>query len=75
MMMNESMVSFISPVDGSVKIIKGTVERLYGKIIIEERDMGLYIIDFKDVRWVVPLKGEVDRDEYGVNWGSKVEFD
>lgn len=39
------------------------------KIIIEERDMGLYIIDFKDVRWVVPIKGEVDTDEYGVNWG------
>lgn len=69
MMTNESAVSFISPIDGSVKIIKGTVERLYGKIIIEERDMGLYIIDFKDVRWVVPIKGEVDTDEYGVNWG------
>lgn len=69
MMMNESMVSFISPVDGSVKIIKGTVERLFGKIIIEERDMGLYIIDFKDVRWVVPIEGESDTDEYGVNWG------
>ena len=69
MMMNESAVSFISPIDGSVKIIKGTVERLYGKIIIEERDMGLYIIDFKDVRWVVPIEGESDTDEYGVNWG------
>lgn len=69
MMMNESAVSFISPIDGSVKIIKGTVERLYGKIIIEERDMGLYIIDFKDVRWVVPIKGESDTDEYGVDWG------
>ena len=69
MMMNESAVSFISPIDGSVKIIKGTVERLYGKIIIEERDMGLYIIDFKDVRWVVPIKGEMDTDEYGVHWG------
>ena len=55
--------------------MKRIVERLYGKVIIEERDMGLYIIDFKDVRWVVPLKGEVDRDEYGVNWGLKVEFD
>lgn len=69
MMMNESVVSFISPIHGSVKIIKGTVERLYGKIIIEERDMGLYIIDLKNVRWVVPIEGEPDTDEYGVNWG------
>ena len=48
---------------------------MYGKIIIEERDMGLYIIDFRDVRWVVPLKGEVDRDEYEINWSLKAEFD